>query len=250
MRGKVAYTDLQRPSPGITPAYAGKSLLKLLHHVGLRDHPRVCGEKAYSLVINGSEWGSPPRMRGKGTKRCSSRRGGRITPAYAGKSKRIAPSSVLFGDHPRVCGEKLNRAKTNGNNTGSPPRMRGKVRDQTEEELQSRITPAYAGKRHQKSYKPPFWRDHPRVCGEKAVAIIWWYSCTGSPPRVRGKGHTGCEVVVVFGITPACAGKSRPVLRTRSCALDHPRVCGEKEHKSQVFTPCGGSPPRVRGKVR
>ena len=106
MRGKVAYTDLQRPSPGITPAYAGKSLLKLLHHVGLRDHPRVCGEKAYSLVINGSEWGSPPRMRGKGTKRCSSRRGGRITPAYAGKSKRIAPSSVLFGDHPRVCGEK------------------------------------------------------------------------------------------------------------------------------------------------
>ena len=147
MRGKVAYTDLQRPSPGITPAYAGKSLLKLLHHVGLRDHPRVCGEKAYSLVINGSEWGSPPRMRGKGTKRCSSRRGGRITPAYAGKSKRIAPSSVLFGDHPRVCGEKNTGCLKNIVFQGSPPRMRGKGFEAQNQLLQDGITPAYAGKR-------------------------------------------------------------------------------------------------------
>ena len=147
MRGKVAYTDLQRPSPGITPAYAGKSLLKLLHHVGLRDHPRVCGEKAYSLVINGSEWGSPPRMRGKGTKRCSSRRGGRITPAYAGKSKRIAPSSVLFGDHPRVCGEKHTTFFVRPRKWGSPPRMRGKAKNATLGGGKRGITPAYAGKR-------------------------------------------------------------------------------------------------------
>ena len=146
MRGKVAYTDLQRPSPGITPAYAGKSLLKLLHHVGLRDHPRVCGEKAYSLVINGSEWGSPPRMRGKGTKRCSSRRGGRITPAYAGKSKRIAPSSVLFGDHPRVCGEKLRESRGLNRTRGSPPRMRGKGTFGGALCPLGGITPAYAGK--------------------------------------------------------------------------------------------------------
>ena len=127
MRGKVQLGEIDLQDIWITPAYAGKSLLKLLHHVGLRDHPRVCGEKAYSLVINGSEWGSPPRMRGKGTKRCSSRRGGRITPAYAGKSKRIAPSSVLFGDHPRVCGEKLRESRGLNRTRGSPPRMRGKV---------------------------------------------------------------------------------------------------------------------------
>ena len=126
MRGKAGLVQIVCRLRGITPAYAGKSLLKLLHHVGLRDHPRVCGEKAYSLVINGSEWGSPPRMRGKGTKRCSSRRGGRITPAYAGKSKRIAPSSVLFGDHPRVCGEKALPLHVVLSIMGSPPRMRGK----------------------------------------------------------------------------------------------------------------------------
>ena len=171
MRGKVAYTDLQRPSPGITPAYAGKSLLKLLHHVGLRDHPRVCGEKAYSLVINGSEWGSPPRMRGKGTKRCSSRRGGRITPAYAGKSKRIAPSSVLFGDHPRVCGEKLRESRGLNRTRGSPPRMRGKEALELRPAGAVGITPAYAGKSLRRVLTLRFCRDHPRVCGEKTKKI-------------------------------------------------------------------------------
>ena len=106
MRGKVQLGEIDLQDIWITPAYAGKSGPCPDRVPPAGDHPRVCGEKAYSLVINGSEWGSPPRMRGKGTKRCSSRRGGRITPAYAGKSKRIAPSSVLFGDHPRVCGEK------------------------------------------------------------------------------------------------------------------------------------------------
>ena len=173
MRGKVAYTDLQRPSPGITPAYAGKSLLKLLHHVGLRDHPRVCGEKAYSLVINGSEWGSPPRMRGKGTKRCSSRRGGRITPAYAGKSKRIAPSSVLFGDHPRVCGEKIMFMVIPPYSLGSPPRMRGKVLFKALREGTLGITPAYAGKRNAIELELIRRGDHPRVCGEKRRTALY-----------------------------------------------------------------------------
>ena len=45
MRGKgpAAATDL--PGPGITPAYAGKSVT-YTWAVGVReDHPRVCGEK-------------------------------------------------------------------------------------------------------------------------------------------------------------------------------------------------------------
>ena len=207
MRGKVAYTDLQRPSPGITPAYAGKSLLKLLHHVGLRDHPRVCGEKAYSLVINGSEWGSPPRMRGKGTKRCSSRRGGRITPAYAGKSKRIAPSSVLFGDHPRVCGEKLRESRGLNRTRGSPPRMRGKVFDADYSILRSGITPAYAGKSYTRTCYAYNVRDHPRVCGEKRPVRRGACSGLGSPPRMRGKVTFKVGASTVKGITPAYAGK-------------------------------------------
>ena len=228
MRGKVAYTDLQRPSPGITPAYAGKSLLKLLHHVGLRDHPRVCGEKAYSLVINGSEWGSPPRRRGKGTKRCSSRRGGRITPAYAGKSKRIAPSSVLFGDHPRVCGEKFNGMTDDELQEGSPPRMRGKAKCQLDNVRCGRITPAYAGKSFSPSACIGHYRDHPRVCGEKPGSKQPENPHQGSPPRMRGKGLSAPPACWQIGITPAYAGKSPAVDGKRPLPGDHPRVCGEK----------------------
>ena len=127
MRGKVAYTDLQRPSPGITPAYAGKSTRPFSSGHENGDHPRVCGEKAYSLVINGSEWGSPPRMRGKVRTGCADLTACGITPAYAGKSTRPFSSGHENGDHPRVCGEKAYSLVINGSEWGSPPRMRGKV---------------------------------------------------------------------------------------------------------------------------
>ena len=237
MRGKVAYTDLQRPSPGITPAYAGKSLLKLLHHVGLRDHPRVCGEKAYSLVINGSEWGSPPRMRGKGTKRCSSRRGGRITPAYAGKSKRIAPSSVLFGDHPRVCGEKPRPRLWRVPAKGSPPRMRGKEVITMTTRQETRITPAYAGKSTLAGLLHITLRDHPRVCGEKLQIRCPADLHPGSPPRMRGKVFGLVSSIPGLGITPAYAGKSTPMSHCIFSFWDHPRVCGEKTKKIPSHRP-------------
>ena len=171
MRGKGVKQSNSRIRMGITPAYAGKSCIYRSTTSISWDHPRVCGEKAYSLVINGSEWGSPPRMRGKGTKRCSSRRGGRITPAYAGKSKRIAPSSVLFGDHPRVCGEKHTTFFVRPRKWGSPPRMRGKGVQPRDKRVAVRITPAYAGKSCPLPRRTAFSRDHPRVCGEKTKKI-------------------------------------------------------------------------------
>ena len=50
-------------------------------------------------------------------------------------------------------------------------------------------------------------------------------------------------------ITPACAGKSTPSLAVFGLHRDHPRVCGEKRTRQAVWTQCGGSPPRVRGKA-
>ena len=65
--------------------------------------------------------------------------------------------------------------------------MRGKVRGIQTALVVGGITPADAGKRQAPTGSaPPSW-DHPRVCGEKAVAIILWYSWMGSPPRMRGK---------------------------------------------------------------
>ena len=70
-----------------------------------------------------------------------------ITPAYAGKRARLACFALPHGDHPRVCGEKLDKLPFSARQLGSPPRMRGKVAGLLKGRAEHGITPAYAGKR-------------------------------------------------------------------------------------------------------
>ena len=106
MRGKAGTSRLQNVQKGITPAYAGKSGDTVLCSLFHEDHPRLCGEKLAGSRLLQENLGSPPPMRGKGSGsrcRCSSRR---ITPAYAGKSRRHLKLLLEIEDHPRLCGEK------------------------------------------------------------------------------------------------------------------------------------------------
>ena len=66
MRGKVIFIYNSSLMNRITPAYAGKSFVKLDLLCPYEDHPRVCGEKSTYSFIDEFELGSPPRMRGKG----------------------------------------------------------------------------------------------------------------------------------------------------------------------------------------
>ena len=91
--------------------------------------------------------------------------------------------------------------------------------------------------------------DHPRVCGEKQRTLAVQDEPQGSPPRVRGKVWRSPAAPGTQGITPACAGKRRPVPSPRSTRQDHPRVCGEKPPKGCGLNLILGSPPRVRGKA-
>ena len=52
------------------------------------------------------------------------------------------------GDHPRLCGEKLNNDLAVQLHRGSPPPMRGKAPGVRVTVETSGITPAYAGKRN------------------------------------------------------------------------------------------------------
>ena len=146
MRGKPHHASANTYKRRITPAYAGKTLRQRMSRKSHEDHPRVCGEN----IINGNSdyniEGSPPRMRGKRTSRKQLHFHARITPAYAGKTRTSARSSVSFWDHPRVCGENFIRDIRQQGFVGSPPRMRGKLPRLHSSILKFRITPAYAGK--------------------------------------------------------------------------------------------------------
>ena len=187
MRGKAYKGADQTTRRGITPAYAGKSLVRAKHTVIAQDHPRVCGEKACATWRGRTALGSPPRMRGKVTMNLYPHDIEGITPAYAGKSSLACCPWRLHRDHPRVCGEKVFRPSRGWKKGGSPPRMRGKEGQPGRVERGTGITPAYAGKRRQCPLGELICRDHPRVCGEKTYADRAQMSHIGSPPRMRGK---------------------------------------------------------------
>ena len=109
MRGKVDLSAQVLIRKRITPAYAGKSQTASPCTCSTRDHPRLCGEKAYYVYHVWADSGSPPPMRGKGYQVVTSAVSTRITPAYAGKSTPIHFPVAIGKDHPRLCGEKTKK---------------------------------------------------------------------------------------------------------------------------------------------
>ena len=155
MRGKAFLINATASFSGITPAYAGKSILATDLALRRRDHPRVCGEKFAVAVAPPSAVGSPPRMRGKAEVEAKALIPVRITPAYAGKRGTGCQASEQTGDHPRVCGEKAPTLTSTVAPAGSPPRMRGKDHDGRGAAKYRGITPAYAGKSQRESWPHP-----------------------------------------------------------------------------------------------
>ena len=147
-----------------------------------------------------------------------------------------------------MCGEKADRAFRPGGHRGSPPRMRGKASPIIASWFNFGITPAYAGKSGAVLRVLVLVSDHPRVCGEKFIAILLSFALAGSPPRMRGKVLRPFSGFFGAGITPAYAGKSGINCRVKSSRKDHPRVCGEKREELGGILGPKGSPPRMRGK--
>ena len=146
MRGKGVLPFRVLPFRGITPAYAGKSLISQAPDRSRQDHPRLCGEKYLVSYHTVGAAGSPPPMRGKVTEAETVTKEDRITPAYAGKSLTDPQPVFSNQDHPRLCGEKFVMRSRRLLCLGSPPPMRGKVVRAIPDILRKRITPAYAGK--------------------------------------------------------------------------------------------------------
>ena len=131
-------------------------------------------------------------------------------------------------DHPRLCGEKPIVPATKKGGIGSPPPMRGKENVIKTYTAETRITPAYAGKRFSAPFCSTLYQDHPRLCGEKTLIFFMINSSMGSPPPMRGKERFMVGNTKIARITPAYAGKSFSVKICLFGNKDHPRLCGEK----------------------
>ena len=169
VRGKGVPLRAVEGQCGITPTYAGKSLI--------------------SFITPALRAGSPPHMRGKGKNADRAGRAAGITPAYAGKRPTTLPGWLPGGDHPRTCGEKSKTQPDCLYPVGSPPHMRGKVFIPAWRSVSAGITPAHAGKRACMTTATTRAKDHPRTCGEKADAQYQLPIMQGSPPHMRGKEH-------------------------------------------------------------
>ena len=173
--------------PRITPAWAGKRLIKHLVQQLHGDHPRVGGEKEIHKKFTSFRLGSPPRGRGKGKGPQWALPLLGITPAWAGKSISQTSMTKAARDHPRVGGEKGLERFWSRSDRGSPPRGRGKVPYPQRGPEVTRITPAWAGKRSVSIFSAICDKDHPRVGGEKQQHLSAHHDTPGSPPRGRGK---------------------------------------------------------------
>ena len=87
MRGKARFCNRRGVCKRITPAHAGKRGFSFSPWMKVQDHPRTCGEKARTLIVQNEPQGSPPHMRGKGGLLNGFNHSIRITPAHAGKRK-------------------------------------------------------------------------------------------------------------------------------------------------------------------
>ena len=228
MRGTAAAFCFFLSSFGITPACAGNSPPILSVYMIGKDHPRVCGEQSSTPRRMASCKGSPPRVRGTDARPVTGLGDAGITPACAGNRGRWRQSCSWCWDHPRVCGEQQLANKLNKRGTGSPPRVRGTVEQNTLTGTSKRITPACAGNRSCPTVILALYRDHPRVCGEQLFLARRRTLPPGSPPRVRGTVIGVSAAVVTARITPACAGNRREMPVAEIGEEDHPRVCGEQ----------------------
>ena len=105
------------------------------------------GEKSLLHQSPGHWPGSPPRARGEEILTNEYDCTIRITPACAGRSSNAFGIDLVRGDHPRVCGEKISSTLDFSGMVGSPPRVRGEVKDIMRISHICRITPACAGRR-------------------------------------------------------------------------------------------------------
>ena len=84
--------------------------------------------------------------------------------------------------------------------------------------------------------------------GEDHRLTIGKWVAGGSPPHARGRQEEFSVSSIAIGITPACAGKTLPLIVFCRRIRDHPRMRGEDRTRLFAGIELHGSPPHARGR--
>ena len=126
-----------------------------------------------------------------------------------------------------MCGEHHRVRRCPFPQEGSSPHVRGALSLTLSARMLVGIIPACAGSTEHDLCCLVFLWDHPRMCGEHALAL-----------QVYEKGR---------GIIPACAGSTTCSATSFPLSRDHPRMCGEHSLSMPRRRSRTGSSPHVRG---
>ena len=133
---------------------------------------------------------------------------GGIIPACAGNTRSRIKQPLIPRDHPRMCGEHGEIFDRQRVDWGSSPHVRGTPVFRVQLSCCPGIIPACAGN----TLASICWlmpqRDHPRMCGEHLVSVVWVARAPGSSPHVRGTPCRDRSSRPARGIIPACAGNT------------------------------------------
>mgnify|MGYP001190351610 CR=1 FL=1 len=213
---------------GLTPACAGTTWRTAPPGRSRWAHPRVRGDDASVMPTASTNFGSPPRARGRHRRRQQGVGGERLTPACAGTTSVGTVTGRLQGAHPRVRGDDDGWGMPSYPVDGSPPRARGRPAVGRGARHRHRLTPACAGTTRWSCPRASGCGAHPRVRGDDPCAGTCTVLPCGSPPRARGRRVRLHRRARRQRLTPACAGTT-----------------------FDFFTPeqiKAGSPPRARGR--
>ena len=130
-------------------------------------------------------------------------------------------------DHPRIRGKDQRSPQGHGRLSGSPPHTRERLCAVCNSQKAGRITPAYAGKTRTMSHKEKSCKDHPRIRGKDLLILVKLIALLGSPPHTRERRLSFIFFFLLFGITPAYAGKTYQLEMPDLLLMDHPRIRGK-----------------------
>ena len=191
----------------IIPAYAGSTEPDPIKPPIGEDHPRIRGEHAQRIAVDGAPPGSSPHTRGAPASNLQQSMGAGIIPAYAGSTDSLTLGPPTGRDHPRIRGE----------HTGF-----GRARRH-----RRRIIPAYAGSTAPRSRRSRRGQDHPRIRGEHETLVWLLGNVFGSSPHTRGAPEKRPRATRPRRIIPAYAGSTFFLSVPGGFPPDHPRIRGE-----------------------